>query len=118
MKDEDEQKQFVCNIFSRKLNLIRRGAVTQLKVVPSEPLNRRPTKLWASESNQVFLKGQNMSLKCIFGGLPTPEVLWRKNEGAIPERRAIFDDKKQELIINNVQFEDSGIYQCQGQNGE
>jgi hypothetical protein len=56
MKDEDEQKQLVCNVFSRPLNLIRRD-------------------LWTPGANQIFLKGANLTLKCIFGGLPTPEVI-------------------------------------------
>ncbi|MCC7160061.1 MAG: hypothetical protein IT281_11085, partial [Ignavibacteria bacterium] len=100
--DEDEQKQFICNVFSRKLNVIRRGALTQIQVIKSDPNNRRPMKLWTSEANKVFLKGYKLTLKCIFGGLPTPGVMWRKINGTIPERRATVNMEKQELIISDL----------------
>lgn len=117
VKDEDEQKQFICNVFSRKLNVIRSGALTQIQVIKSDPNNRRPTKLWTSEANKVFLKGYKLTLKCIFGGLPTPGVIWRKINGTIPERRATVNMEKQELIISDLQYEDAGLYECRGHNG-
>lgn len=118
VKDEDEQKQFICNVFSRKLNVIRRGALTQLKVIKSDPVDRRPTKLWASEMNKVVLKGQTLALKCIFAGVPTPDVVWRKISGTIPEKRSTINLEKQELTITDVQYEDGGIYECRGHNGK
>ncbi|CAF2121861.1 unnamed protein product [Rotaria magnacalcarata] len=116
VKDEDEQKQFICNVFSRKLNVIRRGALTQIQVIKSDPNNRRPMKLWTSEANKVFLKGYKLTLKCIFGGLPTPGVIWRKINGTIPERRATVNMEKQELVISDLQYEDAGLYECRGHN--
>ncbi|CAF4663542.1 unnamed protein product, partial [Rotaria sp. Silwood1] len=116
VKDEDEQKQFICNVFSRKLNVIRRGALTQIQVIKSDPNNRRPMKLWTSEANKVFLRGYKLTLKCIFGGLPTPGVIWRKINGTIPERRATVNMEKQELIISDLEFEDAGLYECRGHN--
>jgi hypothetical protein len=117
VKDEDEQKQFICNVFSRKLNVIRRGTLTQLKIIKSDPIDRKPIKLWTSEINKIFLKGQQLSLKCIFAGLPTPDVIWRKIDGAIPERRSTINLEKQELIITDLQYEDAGVYECRGHNG-
>ncbi|CAF1002499.1 unnamed protein product [Adineta ricciae] len=116
VKDEDEQKQFICNVFSRKLNVIRRGSLTQLQVIKTDPNNRRPVKLWSSEANKVFLKGYKLTLKCIFGGLPTPGVIWRKINGTIPERRSTVTMEKQELVITDLQFEDAGLYECRGHN--
>jgi hypothetical protein len=118
VKDEDEQKQFVCNVFSRKLNVIRRGSLTQLKVIKSDPVDRQPTKLWTSEMHKIFLKGQTLALKCIFAGLPTPDVRWRKIHGAIPEKRSTINFDKQELIITDLQYDDAGVYECRGQNGK
>ena len=117
VKDEDGKKQFLCNVFSRKLNLIRRGTFTQLKVAPSDPNNSQPTKLWSSDAYKVFLTGRTLSLKCIFAGLPTPDVLWRKVDGILPDRRSTVDSKKSELTISDLQFEDAGVYECRGQNG-
>ena len=108
----------MCNVFSRPLNLIRRGLWTQLKVIPAEPVDRPPIKLWTPDAHQVFLKGANLTLKCIFGGLPTPEVIWRKLDGSLPDRRSVLDGRRQELIITDLQYEDTGVYQCRGQNGK
>ncbi len=118
VKDEDEQKQFICNVFSRKLNVIRRGTLTQLKVIKTDPIDRRPTKLWTSEMNKVFLKGETLALKCIYAGLPTPDVIWRKINGAIPEKRSTINLEKQELIIKDLQYDDAGFYECRGNNGK
>ncbi|CAF1215999.1 unnamed protein product [Adineta ricciae] len=116
VKDEDERKQFVCNVLSRQLNLIRRGSITQLKIIKSEPIERKPLRLWASNATQTVLKGQTLSLKCIFGGLPTPHVSWRKTHGSIPEKRSTLNLEKQELIITDLQYEDAGVYECRGHN--
>ncbi|UJR30186.1 hypothetical protein I4U23_017725 [Adineta vaga] len=116
VKDEDERKQFVCNVLSRQLNIIRRGSITQLKIIKSDPIERKPMKLWTSNATQIALKGQSLSLKCIFGGLPTPDVTWRKTYGSIPEKRSTLNLEKQELIINDLQYEDSGVYECRGHN--
>lgn len=118
IKDEDEQKQFLCNAFSRRLNTIRRGSLTRLKVIKSDPIDRKPTKLWTSKANKIVLKGQTLSLKCIFEGLPTPIVTWRKIDGVLPDKRSTIISEKQELIITDLQFEDTGVYQCRGQNGK
>jgi len=118
VKDEDEQKQFICNVFSRKLNVIRRGVITQLKVIRIEPQDRQPTKLWTSEVKKTFLKGQTLTLKCIFAGLPTPDVVWRKVKGTLPETRSTINVERQELIINNLQYDDAGAYECRGHNGK
>ncbi|CAF4209111.1 unnamed protein product [Rotaria socialis] len=116
VKDEDEEKQFTCNVFSGKLDVIRRGSVTKLKVIKTEPIERKPTKLWSSEANKVFLKGQKLSLKCVFDGLPTPDVIWRKDNGGLPEQRSNINREKQELIITDLQYEDAGVYECRGHN--
>jgi hypothetical protein len=98
--------------------VIRRGTLTQLQVIKSDPIDRKTMRLWTSEANKVFLKGQTLSLKCIFGGLPTPDVIWRKINGAIPERRSTINLEKQELVITELQYEDAGVYECRGHNGK
>jgi hypothetical protein len=93
-KDEDEQKQLIYNVFSRRLNVSRRDALTPIQVIKSVANNRRPMKLWTSEAARVFLQGSKLSLKCIVSGLPTPNVIWRKINGTIPERRSIVTTEK------------------------
>lgn len=82
------------------------------------PTNKAPVKLWTSEQNRVFLLGQEMRLKCIFGGRPTPQVLWRKIGDTLPtDGRYSTDSEGQELVIRSVKFSDQGTYECRGSNG-
>ena len=48
---------------------------------------------------------------------PTPRVDWDRVDGEMPSRsrRESFG---QELVVENVQFEDAGKYECQGINDE
>ncbi|CAF1296253.1 unnamed protein product, partial [Didymodactylos carnosus] len=117
--DEDEQRQYICNVFSKKLNVIRRGQLTQIKVIKTDASLWKPKRLWSSEANKVFLRGYKMTLKCIFGGLPTPQVIWRKlntTGSGFPDRRSSLTMEKQELTISDLTFEDYGVYECRGTN--
>ena len=41
-----------------------------------------------------------MRLKCIFGGRPTPQVIWRKIGGILPtDGRFSTDSEGQEIVI-------------------
>ena len=65
----------------------------------------------------MFLLGQEMRLKCIFGGRPTPQVLWRKIDDILPtDGRYSTDSEGQELVIRSVKFSDAGTYECRGSN--
>ncbi|XP_060606385.1 neuroglian-like [Ruditapes philippinarum] len=72
-------------------------------------------ELWTSPSDQLFLKGGTLRLKCIFAGNPTPEVYWEKLEGTFPDR-AKFKSFGQELHITDVRESDAGQYECMGLN--
>ncbi|XP_060553930.1 neuroglian-like isoform X2 [Ruditapes philippinarum] len=74
-------------------------------------------ELWTSPSDQFFLKGGTLRLKCIFAGNPTPEVHWKKLEGTLPDR-AKFKSFGQELQITDVRESDAGQYECKGINSE
>jgi hypothetical protein len=87
-------------------------------VIKSDPIDRKPTKLWTSDMNKIFLKGQTLALKCIFAGLPTPDVSWRKINGAISDKRSTINLEKQELIITDLEYDDAGVYECRGHNGK
>lgn len=72
---------------------------------------------WTVPSNQFFLVGQEMKIKCIFGGDPTPKVSWSKINGILPDRASV-KSFGQELWISNVQLSDEGYYECEGNNSE
>ena len=48
---------------------------------------------------------------------PTPRVRWIRHDGDLPPNHRI-DSFGQELIIENVQYENAGKYECQGINDE
>ncbi len=118
-EDEKDKRPYACNAYSRRLLLLNQGELTVLEVEKVSPTNKAPVRLWSSEQNRVFLLGSEMRLKCIFGGRPTPQVLWRKIEGPLPtDGRYMTDSEGQELVISPVQFSDQGTYECRGSNGK
>ncbi|KAJ8974901.1 hypothetical protein NQ317_015290, partial [Molorchus minor] len=63
----------------------------------------------------VALTGQRVVFECSVDGDPTPNVLWRREDGKMPIGRArILDDKS--LQIDNVQTSDEGLYICNAEN--
>ena len=49
---------------------------------------------------------------------PTPKVDWRRINDVMPEGRWRQESYGQELVIENIQFEDAGNYECQGINDD
>ncbi|CAF4459517.1 unnamed protein product, partial [Didymodactylos carnosus] len=95
------------------------GQLTQIKVIKTDASLWKPKRLWSSEANKVFLRGYKMTLKCIFGGLPTPQVIWRKlnaTGSGFSDRRSSLTMEKLELTISDLTFEDAGVYECRGVN--
>ena len=62
-------------------------------------------KITANESD-------SLSLLCLVGGTPKPEVEWFKHGAHIPFERASVSTGSQVLTIPAVVPEDSGQYQC------
>ncbi|KAJ8953117.1 hypothetical protein NQ314_007399, partial [Rhamnusium bicolor] len=63
----------------------------------------------------VALSGQKVVFECSVDGDPTPNVLWRREDGKMAIGRArILDDKS--LLIDNVQTSDEGLYICDAEN--
>ncbi|KAI3381164.1 hypothetical protein SNEBB_009539 [Seison nebaliae] len=96
------------------------GPRYSLKVGMGTPLQKRPRLQNNIERKRFFLVGQEMRLKCIFSGYPTPRVQWRKLEGGdsrLPrDNRLTIDSFGQELIISQTKKSDTGIYECRGEN--
>ncbi|XP_031566447.1 myosin light chain kinase, smooth muscle-like [Actinia tenebrosa] len=64
-----------------------------------------PPHLIVSESKPAVLH-------CSASGYPRPEIVWSKVDGLLAPNRSMVDDNGK-LLIENVTFNDSGIYQCQ-----
>lgn len=66
-------------------------------------------------SDATILAGESVQFQCKVGGDPTPNILWRRDDGKMPIGRAhILDDKS--LRIENVTPEDEGLYICDAEN--
>ncbi|XP_056647981.1 roundabout homolog 2-like [Diorhabda sublineata] len=86
----------------------RETPVATLKVHVKPLFNKEPQDI-------VALTGQKVIFECTVEGDPTPNVLWRREDGKMPIGRArIMDDKS--LLIDNVQTSDEGLYICDAEN--
>ncbi|GFO23158.1 neuronal cell adhesion molecule, partial [Plakobranchus ocellatus] len=68
--------------------------------------------LWADQDDRSGLRGETLSVKCIFSGNPTPDVHWERTDGKPLSDNAKLKSFGQELQIENLQFEDAGNYEC------
>jgi len=65
----------------------------------------------------VGIRGENVKLKCFFGGLPSPDIEWDQPPGGPPLHR--IDCTKEfntECEITKLHFSDAGEYKCTGKN--
>ncbi|XP_017774104.1 PREDICTED: roundabout homolog 2-like [Nicrophorus vespilloides] len=63
----------------------------------------------------IALIGKMVVFHCTVEGEPTPNVMWRREDGKMPLGRArILDDKS--LLIDSVQTSDEGLYICDAEN--
>ncbi|WAR25594.1 NRG-like protein [Mya arenaria] len=86
-------------------------------MLKTTPQKRPAYELWTSPSDQFFVKGNTLRLKCIFAGNPTPEVYWSKINGGFPDRM-VLKSFGQELEITDLELSDGGQYECTGLNAE
>ena len=78
------------------------------------PSLARPTVL-ISPTHLIVNESQSAILHCSSSGYPRPDVVWSKNNGTLPHKRAVVDSTGK-LDIKHVTDNDSGIYQCQASN--
>jgi len=71
---------------------------------------------YATKRNTVALRGQSVSLWCIVGGTPLPEIKWAKKGSQLPNDIE-YDNYGKTLRIKNVDFDAEGNYDCDASNG-
>uniref|UniRef100_A0A3Q1GG35 Neural cell adhesion molecule L1 n=1 Tax=Acanthochromis polyacanthus TaxID=80966 RepID=A0A3Q1GG35_9TELE len=78
---------------------------------------RKPSLLLPSgvQSLVVLLKGENLQLECIPGGLPTPNITWTKMGHDLPARTNLSNFQRL-LTISAVDDRDQGKYMCLAEN--
>ncbi|XP_020906604.1 peroxidasin homolog [Exaiptasia diaphana] len=78
------------------------------------PSLARPIVL-ISPTHLIVNESQSAILHCSSNGYPRPDVVWSKNNGTLPNKRAVVDSTGK-LDIKHVTPNDSGIYQCKASN--
>ncbi|XP_069875079.1 neural cell adhesion molecule L1-like protein isoform X1 [Dipodomys merriami] len=63
-------------------------------------------------SSMTILKGDTLLLECFAEGLPTPQIEWNKLDGDLPKERETKENYGKTLKIENVSFQDKGLYRC------
>lgn len=113
---------YVCIVFNALLGAYVQGNDHVLTPVEVKDIPKYypPQLLWSSPAVDVALKGQTKRIKCIFSGLPTPKVTWRRLDRPIQMvgSRAVVTPGGHgtELEITNVETEDGGRYECTATN--
>ncbi|KAL1234264.1 Fasciclin-2 [Trichinella spiralis] len=76
----------------------------------------KPEITFISPSMEVFEKSQ-AHLLCTATGTPNPEISWLKDGHRIaPDKKYEINLQSGEMVINDVDSEDAGIYTCQAEN--
>ncbi|KXJ29509.1 Collagen alpha-1(VII) chain [Exaiptasia diaphana] len=73
------------------------------------PSLERPSVI-ISPTYAIVNESQSAILHCSSSGYPRPDVVWSKNNGTLPHKRAVVDSTGK-LDIKHVTTNDSGIYQ-------
>lgn len=76
-----------------------------------------PIAQYLSPPTVAALRGQRLTLHCIYGGTPLPDVVWRKKGGSLEGNRFSTQNFGKTLVIYRVDDEDEGTYECTASNG-
>ena len=114
--DHKGNSTYVCNVRNNEVRVSGLGmdATIDPRGTTSIPY-KSPSIMWHSKYRVHAIRGENVKMKCIFAGYPTPDVTWKRLDGPMPNN-ANMSSFGMELIIERVQFEDKGKYCCQATN--
>jgi len=107
---------YKCNLYNPALLITVGGSLSKIDVAPGTPALRNPTLEYQTSSPLIGLRSKSVSLKCIFAGNDTPKVQWKKVGGSLPFGRHTFENAGSTLIIDRIEDEDQGEYECVGRN--
>ncbi|GFS23806.1 neural cell adhesion molecule L1-like protein [Elysia marginata] len=72
--------------------------------------------LWADQDDRAGLRGETLSIMCIFSGNPTPDVHWERTDGSPLPDNARTRKFGQELVFDKLQYDNAGNYDCWASN--
>ncbi|KAG8589399.1 hypothetical protein GDO81_006378 [Engystomops pustulosus] len=116
---EDAHTDYSCNARSHFTHTIQQKNAYTLKVLTTRGVPERiPTFLlpMGTSSTKLVLRDEDLLLECIASGVPTPEIMWYKKGGELPNQKLKFENFNKTLRISRVSEEDSGEYFCQASN--
>ena len=114
--DHKGNSTYVCKVHNRDVGVIAQGmdATIDPQGTTTRPY-KKPSIMWHSKYRVRAMRGENVKMKCIFAGYPTPDVTWKRLDGPMPNNTNM-RSFGMELIIERVRFEDKGKYRCQATN--
>ncbi|XP_062282916.1 neural cell adhesion molecule L1.2 [Scomber scombrus] len=93
---------------------------SQGKAIHTYTVTVEAAPYWTKEPvSQLYAPGEDVRLDCQADGIPTPTISWTINGMSLSEtdndpRRTVTSSGS--LILNDVNFEDTAIYQCHASN--
>ncbi|XP_035675629.1 neuronal cell adhesion molecule-like isoform X2 [Branchiostoma floridae] len=114
--EEGDAGEYSCRAEYSKLGTIRIANTLTLIVDTASPRGARAPSFLKRDINLPPVnRGEDLTLRCITEGLPTPEVRWRRTSGgSLPSARARVVGTS--LIIEEVVERDAGSYECTASN--
>ncbi|XP_065208502.1 neuroglian-like [Planococcus citri] len=115
--DAVEDLFYVCAVTSPNISELKTGDKVILQVEPADPPQENetaPVRLYTSKNEEVAIHGGKISLYCIFGGNPLPNITWRKNGQLLTFRNGT---SSKILERKRAITSDEGNYTCKASNG-
>ncbi|XP_052085524.1 neural cell adhesion molecule L1-like protein [Mytilus californianus] len=117
IREIDGGKIYRCNTYNSIYRNVKTGDDHIINVnTRMNPTQIKPQFIHNSETKVVGLKGEQATFTCILYGYPTPEMIWKKNGVEIDDRSGVILKSGHELIIRDLEYEDTGEYSCKGLN--
>ena len=114
--DHKDNSAYVCNVHNHVLRSRALGMDATIDPQGTATIPyKKPSIMWHSKYRVRAMRGENVKMKCIFAGYPTPDVTWKRLDGPMPNNTNM-RSFGMELIIKRVQFKDKGKYCCQATN--
>lgn len=106
--------------------VFRSIAVNEVGPSPPSPLSP-PIRLVAEVKKEkptvqeplqdiIIEHNKDITLSCVFGGVPEPKVLWKKNGSVIETKTMRYENRVAKYVIEKTTIEDEAVYTCIAEN--
>ncbi|XP_022104997.1 neuronal cell adhesion molecule-like isoform X2 [Acanthaster planci] len=113
-----DRGNYQCNVKNDNLRVQLLSPIKEIVVRAVWNIEGRPPSfVYTPPSSVDAFRTQNLRLRCIAEGYPTPTITWNKEGETLPEDRTSYESYGQELVISDVVQTDVGSYKCTAENG-